>query len=68
MGSQSVPVCRFHAVFHILYYRLYPCRTQLQSVKWYKAGQKIVYQDAVDGLQDAEEVSGNLNSVVIGPM
>ena len=49
-------------------YRLYPHQTRLQSVKWYKAIEKIVYQDAVDCLQDAEEVSEKLHSVLIGPV
>ena len=39
----------------------YPHRAKLLSVKLYKAGGRIVYQDAVDALQDAEEVSGSLN-------
>ena len=49
-------------------HRLYPYRAKLQSIKWYKAGGRILYQDAVDGLQDAEEVGGNRHSVSIGPV
>lgn len=48
--------------------RLYPHHAKLQSIKWYKAGGKIVYEDAVDCLQDAEEVSDKLQSVCITPV
>ena len=40
----------------------------MKSIKWYRAGEKVVYQDAVDALQDAEEVGRNLHSVVIAPV
>lgn len=48
-------------------HRLYPHRAKLQSIKWYKAGGRIAYQDAVDSLQDARDVCDKLSSVSIGP-
>ena len=48
-------------------HRLYSHRAKLQSIRWYKAGGRIAYQDAVDSLQDAKDVCDTLSSVSIGP-
>lgn len=63
-----INVCTCTCTLLSSHHRLYPHHAKLQSVRWYRAGEKIPYQDAVDYLQDAEEVNGNLQSVCIGPV
>ena len=67
--AQLLSQCAQYLIYSQLFnHRLYPHHAKLQSIRWYKAGGRIVYQDAVDCLQDAEEVSDKLQSVCISPV